>query len=290
MVVVNYGSLDLLEANLDADDWGPTVSEVVVVDNFTTDRQRNALRDVSDRRGWELVELDRNVGFGAGMNAGVARARELGCTVFLLLNPDASITRPVIESLYDSCVADPLTMVAPRIISSNGNVWFSGATVLMERGETSTAAGTDSSAPGGWLSGACMAVHADLWARLDGFDDDYFLYWEDVDLSWRCTAVGGDLVVRPDLTVIHSVGGTQKGRGKSAGYAYYNCRNRLRFATKHLTRTQRLRWMARSPIYAIHVCTRGSGRRVLLRRPTLLVAALGGTLAGTFTTLRSLAA
>jgi len=86
-----------------------------------------------------------------------------------------------------------------------------------------------------WLSGACFAMHRDLWTTVAGFDDDYFLYWEDVDLSYRVVKAGGRLAVRQDLVAVHDVGGTQHDvtqRAKSSTYYYYSCRNRLVFAAK----------------------------------------------------------
>ena len=130
-------------------------------------------------------------------------------------------------------------------------------------------------------------VHEELWQRLGGFDDAYFLYWEDVDLSWRCREVGGRLGVRTDLSVVHSVGGTQRDVGKSPIYVYYNCRNRMVFAAKHLPRRTVVDWLVRSPGYAWRVVQRG-GLRDLARRPFPLIwAAFRGTAAGSITALRS---
>ena len=63
-------------------------------------------------------------------------------------------------------------------------------------------------------------MHADLWRAVGGFDEDYFLYWEDVDLSLRLLRAGAALEVRHDLEVVHDVGATSHDRaeGKSAVY------------------------------------------------------------------------
>ena len=286
VVVVNHGSSELLRRNLAEHDLRPVAEHIVVVDNHSNDAEGEAVRELAHRMGWHLVALPENAGFGAGMNAGVARARALGCTVFLLLNPDARIGREVLAELHRDCVTEPLRLLSPRLVREDGTTWFEGATVLVDRGITSTAPGSDSSAINGWLTGACLIVHRDLWDRLGGFDDSYFLYWEDIDLSWRCREVGGRLGVRNDLSVAHSVGGTQQTTGKSSMYVYYNCRNRMIFAAKHLPRRTMLAWLAHSPGYAWRVIQRG-GRRDLLRRPLSLTwAALRGTATGSITALR----
>ncbi|WP_403022518.1 glycosyltransferase family 2 protein [Salinibacterium sp. GXW1014] len=277
VVVVNYGSHELLRANLDT-----TLSEgfgIIIVDNFSSASERDAVRWLCAERGWHLV-TQGNLGFGAGVNAGIAEARQLGFRRYVMLNPDAVADAAALTTLAEHAGAEPDALICPTILTPSGEVWFSGGTVLVERGVTITR-GADSSAPGGWLTGACIAVHDSLWQRLGGFDDRYFLYWEDIDLSWRCTESGGHLVVRDDVRIVHDAGGTQaRGRAKSATYYYYNCRNRLLFAARHLSQRDVIRWALLTPAYARRVLLRG-GRRQFLHRPWRpLWAAASGSLRG----------
>lgn len=276
VIVVNYASHELLAENLPA--LAGLDHRVVVVDNHSGAQEAAAVRRLAERHGWELVSPGANLGFGTGMNLGVARARELGSTEFLLLNPDVRADPGAVGELWRTVRESPLMLVSPRVLRPDGSVWFAGGRVLVDEGRTVTR-GADASRPDGWLTGACLLVHADLWDACGGFDDDYFLYWEDVDLSWRCRAAGGTLLVRDDLTVVHSVGGTQ-GDGKSATYYYYNCRNRLLFATKHLSGKDLIRWLRAAPAYARQVLSRGD--RAALRRAPLrpLAAVAGGSLSG----------
>jgi GT2 family glycosyltransferase len=125
-------------------------------------------------------------------------------------------------------------------------------------------------------------LHRDLLARVGPFDEPYFLYWEDVDYSYRCLQAGGRLAVRTDLAVMHAGGGTQearRGTAKPRRYYRYNCRNRLLFAARHLGGRQLLHWILRSPQAGWHVVLQG-GRRQLLRSPMPLLAALHGSVEG----------
>ncbi|PXA65704.1 glycosyltransferase family 2 protein [Cryobacterium arcticum] len=290
IVVVNYGPPDLLEANLVQLGRRLTTGRVVVVDNFSTLAHREATTALAAREGWSLIAPGLNLGFGAGVNAGARLLISRGCSRLLLINPDARIDEAGVLALATACAANPQQLQSPRIVRPDGSLWFAGGTVDVGRGRTRTGDPVDSSAPGGWLSGSCLMVHAHLWDWLGGFDETYFLYWEDVDLSWRCLAAGGTLLVRDDITVVHSVGGTQDTSGKSPLYVYSNCRNRLAFAARHLDRRHVMRWLLLSPVYAAAVLQRG-GRRDLARHAVpLLMAAARGTVAGAGLAMRTLIA
>lgn len=280
--MVSFGSDALLRTHLAALDLSGLDAHVVVVDNFRSVASQRAVGACAREHGWELVTSPTNDGFGVGMNRGAARALELGCDALVLLNPDAAIGPDVLAALDAQVHADPRTLVTPRIVRTDGSPWFTGGRLDRRSGRTRNVEDDGTAHRDGWLTGACLAVHADLWRELGGFDDDFFLYWEDVDLSERCVRAGGRLLVRQDLVVVHDVGGTQEGgsgRAKSGVYYYYNCRNRLLFAAKHLDRRDAARWALGTPGYAHAVLLRG-GRRQLLRPWRPLVPLVGGCLAG----------
>jgi N-acetylglucosaminyl-diphospho-decaprenol L-rhamnosyltransferase len=277
IVVVTFGAAELLEANLATIDTADLGAEVVIVDNFHSPAQRAAITASAAPRGWTVLAMPTNLGFGAAANHGVRKAQALGCSAFLLLNPDARLSTEAIQELWRACESDPMTMQSPRIVRSDGSVWFRGGKLDARSGNV-IAGNTDDR--DGWLTGACLMVHRDLWRRLGGFDPDFFLYWEDVDLSRRCLDSGGRLRVRQELVAVHEVGGTQRAAGKSRGYYYFNCRNRLLFAAKHLRAAGLLRWIVATPSASWRVMTRGGGRRRLLTSPATLWAGLRGSVAG----------
>jgi GT2 family glycosyltransferase/glycosyltransferase involved in cell wall biosynthesis len=294
IVVVNYGSSGLLATNLRSTaELGPDV-RVVVVDNHSTAEERQAVTRLGHDRGWEVVPLPDNRGFGAATNAGVAAARAQGCATFLCLNPDAQAGPEVIAELRAHSLREPMTMISPLIVSSAGEDEFGGSTLSLRDGRIR------GNRPGRpllrgaepWLTGACLVVHQQLWDLLGGFDEGYFLYWEDVDLSHRALAAGGRLQVRHDLRVVHDEGGTQgerRGRAKSALYYRYNCRNRLAFAARNLSGRSLLRWLLRTPAVSWEILLRG-GRRQLVESTQPARAALRGTVEGLVIALAALLA
>lgn len=296
IVVVNFGSHDLIEANLGALILDEQDVHVVIVDNFSTPAECDAIRATTEKHGWELVTLPSNRGFGAAVNEGVRYAEHLGCTSVLMLNPDAVVTPDAVAQLHAHCVREPDAMIAPRIVASDETVFFAGSQLLLHNGALRSLARARSdrrprrTQP--WLTTACLVMNCELFAGLGGFDERYFLYWEDVDLSYRAARAGARLVVRDDVVVIHDEGGTQgahRGRAKSDAYYYFNCRNRLLFAVRNLARREIMRWMLVTPAASWQILMRG-GRRQLLQSPRPLLAAIRGSFAGLALATRALLA
>ncbi|SDN45372.1 glycosyltransferase [Geodermatophilus sp. DSM 45219] len=286
VVVVSYGSAELLRRNLaPAGLPGPDV-RVVVVDNFSSQANRRAVEELGAASGWHVVGMPDNRGFGAACNAGVAVARELGCRTFLFLNPDAVITPAVVAELRAQSLHEPLSVISPRLLSSDGEVVFLAARTDLRDGRVRrrpSADGPRTDDPGDWLCGACVVVHDELFTRIGGYDEGYFLYWEDVDLGYRAVAAGATVVLREDLVAVHDEGGThgegRRGSAKSALYYRWNCRNRLAFAARHLDRRALLRWVRATPAVSWEILLRG-GRRQLLQTPSVLWAVARGALEG----------
>lgn len=299
IVVVNYGSHALLDENLSnvPDDY-----LVVVVDNFYSLDERQAAAELAARRAWRFIAMPDNPGYGRACNAGLELAREAGCTTLMVLNPDARITRAVLDELHGHVESRPTELVSPRIADSTGRYVFVGVDLLLRNGRMRRAGtGNDDGDDDGnheaavqfWLTGACVAFSETLLDDTGGFADAYFLYWEDVELSTRAARAGYTLTVRHDLVVVHDEGGTQnrtvEDRAKSDTYYYYNTRNRLLFAARMLSRRRQLAWLVATPAASWEILMRG-GRRQLLANRTPLWAALTGTGAGVFAVLRRLVA
>jgi len=293
LIVVNYGSHALVERNFaGVTDEGAASVRLVVVDNYSSQTERSAMRTVCSRQGWSLVEMADNAGFAAACNVGVRAAREAGAQSVVLVNPDAEVTADVVIELARQARDEPATLVAPLILSSAGHPYFQGSRVDLRSGRMRGRRwGDEAAAPAylkseppwrDWLTGACLAFSVELWERAGGLDERYFLYWEDVDFSQRCLQAGARLCLRRDLVVVHDEGathGAQGSRARSSTYYFYNCRNRLLYAAAHLPRTQLVRWIVATPRESWQILLRG-GRRQLLQSPRPGLATVRGSLAG----------
>lgn len=283
VVVVNYGSGHLLRENLAPLSRSAPGLKVVVVDNRTSDDERALVSSLAETEGWSTVLPSRNTGFGGGMNLGAREAVAAGARFLLLLNPDAIIDRDALATLVTACRREPRALLSPRILRPDGSVWFDGSDLSLDDGrirsrrrrEVASAARIEE-----WLTGACLLLSADLFISVGGFDESYFLYWEDVDLSRRVREAGGSLRVVPEAEAIHAEGGTQSsgglvasGQAKSAVYYRFNIRNRLLFAAKHLDDADLARWKREAPRVAREILLQG-GRRQFVRSPGTLVVGL----------------
>lgn len=289
VVVVNFGSHELLETNLVAVSRHTPAATIVVVDSFSDVNEREAVERLAKRHGWLTVLPSTNVGFGGGMNLGVALANQQGAQCFLLLNPDAYLAAESLHALWTAVSDDPMTLLTPKIFRPDGTIWFDGADLDLSDGATrasrpGSTAGQERSVP--WLSGACLMVSQELWGLVGGFNERYFLYWEDVDFSYRVSSAGARIRVLHSAPALHDEGGTHtsaraqpSSRAKSETYYYYNVRNRLLFAGLNLGPAAQRNWKRTAVRAARDILLRG-GRRQFLRPYRPLRAAVAGTVDG----------
>lgn len=275
IVVVNYGSSALLAENVTRiARHSPEVS-IFIVDNHTSDHERQTVRDLCAKEGWRFLPQTSNLGFGGGVNAGATVALQEGARDLLLLNPDAYIDRPNLLGFCKAAQEERNLVAAPVIVTGDGKAWFSGVSLDLETGDMRRA-GTIGEHLTDWVTGACLWITAEAWEAVGEFDEEYFLYWEDVDYSVRAHRAGMNVMVVRDITAIHDEGGTQHDsdktpRAKSGIYYYYNIRNRMLFATKHLDPVGMRAWRRTDVRAAYRILLRG-GRRQFFQSTTALAA------------------
>jgi len=250
IVTVSYNSVRQLETFLPvAAAAVSTPSHVVVTDNDSADI--NATKRLAATWGVRVVRLDRNAGYGAAANAGVA-ALPAACTTVLISNPDVTLTSETLTRLREALLADPdIGIVGPRILNDDGSAYPSARAVPSIRTGAghalfsrvwprnpwtrryhSQAFRSETNTDTGWLSGACLMMRRSTFETLGGFDEHYFMYFEDVDLGYRVGRSGRRNVYVPGAVVTH-VGGETTRVNKRAMLAAHHDSAKKFIATKY---------------------------------------------------------
>jgi len=235
-VLVNYnsgGELRRALESIERESAGPW--EGVVVDNASTDGSERAAVECEST---QLLRNRENVGFGRGVNQGVA-----ACTAdrILIMNPDCQLATGALPPLMAVLDADPrCAIAAPRILdpdgSAQGNARGDPDMLTGLFGRTSTLrrslSGLDvarrnvitADAPTevDWVSGACMLVRRDALASVGGFDERYFMYWEDADLCRRLRDRGYTILYVPGSSAVHQVGQSSRTARASSIRAFHD--------------------------------------------------------------------
>ena len=243
VVLVNFrGAPDTIVAleNLRLIDWPMENLEVVVVDNASGDGSAEAIRAAAP---WvTVVESPLNLGFAGGCNLGAASARG---EVVAFLNSDAKPDPAWITAamaVFDA--DDSVGAVASRVLDWDGvlvDYIDSGLTWLGKGykpfvGET---AGTLGLAEKDVLfgTGSGMFVRHTTFDELGGFDESFFMFYEDVDLGWRLNLAGGRFRYVPASVVYHQHHGTA-GKFGSFKETYFLERNALFALYKNLEQSR----------------------------------------------------
>jgi N-acetylglucosaminyl-diphospho-decaprenol L-rhamnosyltransferase len=224
VIIVNYNGARWLDGCLESlFASAPPRTEVIVVDNASRDESREILRRYTNA-GVRVVALDENRGFAGGNNAGAAVARG---EWLAFLNNDTRVRAGWLDALRDPLARDPSIALAsarlvymhdPSIIDSAGDGWtrWGGA---FKRGHGRAAQAFEA---GGEVFGACGAafmVRRSIFEEIGGFDPDFFLAFEDVDLSYRARLLGYRCLYVPTAIVEHA-GSASLGRLSEAAVSY----------------------------------------------------------------------
>jgi len=232
VIVVNWNGADDLPACLDsvrAQIYEPL--ELLVVDNGSTDGSVNFLRRQEDLI---LVENRDNRGFAAANNQGIARC---GGAWVLLLNTDARLAAECVEKLMRRVLEESMIgSASPKIYRADGRTLDSTGLCLhkrrfspADRGEGQPDQGQFDAADREEIFGPTGAVAlyrrealAEASLEAEVFDEDFFAYYEDVDLAWRLRLFGWESVFVPEAIAWHDRKGPSNRPGWLQRRAYAN--------------------------------------------------------------------
>lgn len=229
-VTVNYRTPHATIACVGAllPELSPHGGRVVVVDNDSKDGSDVVLADAIKSNAWddgrvELVLSPKNGGFGYGNNLGASHAlrRDPSVKFLLFINPDAIIDQGSVKAMVDHLARHPDVAIVSGRIHSKGGVErpssFRFPSLLSEI-ESSVQLGVVSKllepwrvskdipkeeVPSDWVSGAGFMIRVAAWDELGGFDEGFFLYFEEMDLCHRAHDLGWRASTIPGAGIEH---------------------------------------------------------------------------------------
>ena len=231
--------------------------QIVVVDNASSDGSVDMVRE--EFRGVVVHANQDNRGYGAAANQAVAACSS---RYVLVLNADTLLTPKAPTALAEYLDAHPQVAVAgPRLVNPDGSLQPSchafptAATILVELTPLARLAHALRPVPGlgvlhppagphdraqrvDWVKGAALAIRREVFEQVGGFDESFFMYWEDADFCYRVARAGYRRMYVPLATVRHAAGQAAAREPALAIRAFHNSAYRMYW--KHASTLGRL--------------------------------------------------
>lgn len=217
---------------------------IVLVDNGSSNDSVSRIR--SAHPDLKILETGINLGFAAGNNCGIKFALQRGAKYVWLLNNDTVVERQTLTALVNTAEADPEVGEVGSVLkyahSPNRIQAWGGGSVNLWTGITRHFHKPVAQHELDYLTAASVLIPAAVLRRVGLLDEGYFMYWEDVDLSYRIRRAGWKLAVAPDAVLLHKESASTV--RKSPAQDRYTSASGMRFLRKYAF----LPWI---PIFAL---------------------------------------
>ena len=255
VIIVNWNSGQRLRRGLEALAASPEdvacLAKVIVIDNASTDGSAQ-LQDFSAALPLQIVENETNRGFAAACNQGASMA---AADALLFLNPDVRICPGALANALDFLFADSQARVGAvgvKLIGEDGITQHSCASFPTAGKMVAQSAFLDRIAPSffaphfmmEWdhettrsvdqVMGAFLMMPRVLFESIGGFDERFFVYFEDLDLCLRIKQKGWSVMHFAQASAVHEGQGTT--RAILGTRLFYSWRGRLLYAAKNFSR------------------------------------------------------
>jgi GT2 family glycosyltransferase len=216
IVILNYNGCHHLEGcfgSLAELDYPREKLEIIMIDNGSSDDSVEVTR--SDHAWVRTIVNERNVGFSAGCNQGALAATKADVLVFL--NNDMRVREDWLRELVGPVVREECAASTAKMFSWDGKVLnstgggmnFHGIGIQKGYLQKPTKA-HDVPARTLFACGGAMAIDAAVFHDVGGFDEEFFAYYEDVDLGWRLWVMGHEIHYQPRAVCWHHHSSTSR--------------------------------------------------------------------------------
>lgn len=238
VILVNYNGRQYNTACIESclRQQGDHEVKIIIVDNASRDDSMQIIETCygeDDRI--EIILLEDNYGFSYANNVGIRRASEWEADYIMLLNNDTEAEEDMMAQLIMCAGRHPDSVIAPKIYYSDRRnvLWSAGGEVspliwkVCHTGLDQEDKGQfDTEKKIGFATGCCLLIPQSAIERAGTLDERFFLYYEDVEYSFRLQGMGIPIFYCPAAKLYHKVGASSKG-ADSPLCAYYIARNWL---------------------------------------------------------------
>lgn len=202
-IYVNYRSASLLESSLRSllEHETRVPFEVIVVNNDRNEKKE--IDELCKQYGAECIEAFQNPGFGSSINTGAAKARG---EILFFINPDTQWKNPFFPIVLDTLHTNTnIGALGIQLVSLEGVPESTKAGRAFSLAITTFVPGAGTGTPfsSAWVSGGAMFIPKHIFQEVGGFDERFFMYFEDMDLCLRLQKQGYEIVFQDDCQIIH---------------------------------------------------------------------------------------
>lgn len=224
VIVPNYNGAKFIRPCLDSIQNQSIACDIILVDNASADNSLEIIK--SNYPNVQVVINTSNLGFAGGVNSGIRHAIAKHYDFIVLLNNDAVADKQWIEYLLEEItssnsvgiVASKMIDAGQKLLDSTGEEFTSWG-LCYPRGRSESVIGHyDGRTTIFAASGGASMYKAEMFKEIGIFDEDYFAYYEDVDISFRAQLAGWQIRFAPKAIVYHKIGATS---GKIKGFTTY---------------------------------------------------------------------
>lgn len=244
--VVSHGQGNLVAKLLEDIARCSCVSEIILTQNVP---EGEIVCPASLLARVRFIRNDRPLGFSANHNQAF---RLCGNPMFAVLNPDIRFEGDPFSLLMDAITVSGAAIAAPAVRNPYGVLedsvrrfpTFSGLAtkaVRLSSGKIHFDAGSEPFCPD-WVAGMFMLFRREDYAALGGFDESFFLYYEDVDICVRAWRAGMKIVLCPSVSVVHDA---RRDSHRSLRHMRWHLASMARYFAKHRGRLPRVNRLAR---------------------------------------------